>query len=179
MANYKKYASKAAPVTIEFSGVEELQQIFEKLPEKYAKKPVTATFRKGGNIYNKTLRQNLPPRMSQLKKLIKSKAGKGKSASLISGAWANMGTVTKSNGKEFDAFYILYWSNYGTLSNRQPGHKFDRARRAVSSSWGGGVRPQLFAEKAWEQSKDQVETVINDELENETLKFLNKYKVTE
>lgn len=171
-----KAASKRGPIYAEISGDDELQQIFEKMPARYAKKPVTATFRKGANEYNRALKANMPGSMSAMKKLVKVKVSK-RGISVIAGAFANVGTYTKSNGQQFDAFYLLYWSNYGTLANRHPAHKFDRPRKRISANWQGGIKPQLFAERAWEQSKDRAMDVINDEIEAETMKFLNKYEV--
>lgn len=171
-------AAKNSPIVAEIRGDEELQEIFEKMPARYAKKPVTATFRKGANEYNRALKANIPSSMSSLKKLVKVKVAK-RGITVIAGAFANVGTVTTRRGKEFDAFFLLYWSNYGTLQNRHAAHRFDRPRKRISAAWKGGIRPQLFAERAWETSKDRAMDTINNEIESETLKFLNKYKVEE
>lgn len=170
-------ASSKEPVVIELTGTEQLTEIFEKLPEKWGKKPIVATLRKGANSVRKQIRQNFPSEISPLIKSVGIKAGKGISLSV--GVLGKKGFVTLKDGRDYDVYFPIYWFNYGTYANRDSGHQFKKARKSVSANRGGGIRAQLFIEKSWEQSQKQAEQIINDELQNETVKFLKKYAIPE
>jgi len=152
---------------VEFDGTENIDQILQKLPAKYAKKPVISTFRKGARIFTKTLRRNTPRDSGETKKAIGVKAGKGKNNASIK--------VGFRGGKYLPAYMKAYWHNYGTLENRDPSHKFQKGRRSVSSHWSGGIQPKHFVEESWESTQDKVQDKIEQELENETVKFLQKH----
>lgn len=154
---------------IEFDGTESLDEIFEKLPAKYAKKPVVSTFRKGARIFTRTLRRNTPRDTGETRKGIGVKAGRGSRNLSIS--------VGFRGGKYISAYMKAYWQNYGTLNNRASSHSFQRGRRAISSNWKGGIKPKFFVEKSWEGTQQQVQQTIESELENETVKFLKKKAV--
>jgi hypothetical protein len=152
---------------IEFDGTESLDRIFEKLPAKYAKKPVIATFRKGARVFIRTLRSNTPSASGETKKGIGVKAGKGRNNISIS--------VGFRGGKYMPAYQKAFWQNYGTLANRDASHSFQRGRRSVSSKWKGGIQPKRFVERSWQNTQDKVRQIIESELENETVKFLQKH----
>ncbi len=157
-----------AVIEIEFDGTENLDQIFEKLPDKYAKKPVVSTFRKGARIFTRVLRKNTPKATGQTRKAIGVKVGKGtKNYSIYVGF--------RGKGKYMPAYFKAYWQNYGTLANRDSSHSFQRRRKTKTASWRGGIKPKRFVESSWESTKDKVQETIENELENETVKFLNKY----
>jgi hypothetical protein len=175
---YKKEFGGNQPVEIEFAGVDELMEILQKLPLKFAKKPLVATLKKGTNEFNKALRKNTPSNLSELKKIIKTRAGKGNQISVKAGFFHGLATVTTRSGQEWDPYYLLYWSNYGTLKNRHSGHSFDRGRKAISSNWNGGIRPKLFVESSWAQSQTRAQDKINSEFQSITERYLNKHKVS-
>jgi len=154
---------------LEFTGAESLEDIFEKLPAKYAKKPMVSTFRKGARIFTRTLRKNTPKDTGETRKGIGVKAGRGSRNLSIS--------VGFRGGKHMSAYMKAYWQNYGTLNNRAASHSFQRGRRTVSSNWKGGIRPKFFVERSWESTQDQVQQTIENELEAETVKFLQKHAV--
>jgi len=168
-------ASSREPVVIELTGEEQLNEIFEKLPEKWGKKPVLATFRKGANSVRKQIRANFPQQIKSLSPAVGIKAGRG--ISLKVGVFGKKGYVRLKDGKDYDVYFPIYWNNYGTYAERTGEHTFKYARKSKTSGRGGGIRAQLFIERSWEQSKQQAEQIINSELENETLKFLKKYAV--
>jgi HK97 gp10 family phage protein len=158
-------------VELEFSGIDNLNEIFEKLPGKYAKKPVVATLRKAANIFIRKLRANSPKKTGETKKAIRVKSGRG--ISISAGFFAS----GNRNPKEVTPFFKAYWKNYGTLSNRSLAHKFVKQRKPATKNWKGGIRATGFVEESWEQTKDQVQQVIETDLKTETEKFLNKYAV--
>lgn len=63
------------------------------------------------------------------------------------------------SSKRIPVWFKAYWSNYGTLARRYPGHRFDRkvkAYRGVAGAYRrGGIRPRLFFEtgtRGWEKA---------------------------
>lgn len=168
-------ASSKEPVVIELTGEEQLMEIFEKLPEKWGKKPIVATLRKGANSVRKQIKANFSTQISPLVKAVSIKAGRGISLSV--GVFGKKGYVTLKDGKDYDVYFPIYWFNYGTYSERTGEHIFKYSRKSKSANRYGGIRAQLFIEKSWEQSKKTAEQIINNELENETVKFLKKHAV--
>ena len=156
------------PVTeLEITGAAELTQIFEQLPMKYGKKPIQAAFRKGARIFTTALKRNTPAASGATRKAIKVKAQRG----------ASITVGFSGKGDLYFAYMKAYWNNYGTLSMRNGSHQFTKARKSKSSGWSGGIKARGFVEQSWDQTKEQVQQTINTELVNETVKFLNKYKV--
>jgi hypothetical protein len=162
-------------VTIQFTGVENLQQIFNKLPENYAKKPVQAAFRKAAKPFIQAAKSNLPGRLSSLAKIISIVNNKG--AGITAGVLSKKGMVTLKDKKEYDAFFPVYWSNYGTYSRRDSSHKFIQKRKAKTANRRGGIVPLRFVEKSWDQTKAQAEEIAQKELVIQTEKFLQKYAI--
>jgi len=166
------------PVTFEIKHQDKLDDIFEKLPAQYAKKPVIATFRKGANEVKKAMRSELPGYLKVTKKIISAKAGKSKNyPSLSVGFFGRKAIYVNSKGQQWDPFMLVYWHNYGTLANRQPGHPFKKARKAKSSNMQGGIRPRLFVEKAIQASHQKALQVVENEFEDQLMKFLKKHAV--
>lgn len=153
----------------EFTGTESLDEIFQKLPQKYAKKPMISTFRKGARIFTRVLRRNTPEKSKETRKAIGVKAGKSKKYPNIQ--------VGFRQGKFLPGFQKAYWHNYGTLANRDPTHNFQSRRGSKSANWSGGIRPKGFVEQSWNSTADKVQQKIDQELENETRKFLEKHAV--
>lgn len=166
--------SKAA-VIVEFTGVENLQEIFNKLPENYAKKPVQAAFRKAAKPFITATKQNLPGRLSSLTKIIGIINNKG--AGITAGVLSKKAMVTLKDKRDYDAFFPLYWSNYGTYSRRDPQHKFLNKRKAKTAGRRGGIVPLRFVERSWDQTKAQAEEIAQKELVIQTEKFLKKYAI--
>ena len=151
----------------DIKGTDSIEKILQGLPQKYAKRPMVATFRKGARIFTKELRQNTPKATGETRKAIKVKAQRG------------IGITAGFSGQSsyLPGYFKALWANYGTLENRDSSHTFSRARKAKTSSWSGGIKAQKFVERSWDNTKKQVQDTINKELKTETLKFLNKYKV--
>lgn len=81
------------------------------------------------------------------------------------------------DGKDWDAYFPLYWLNYGTKDKRDSQHQFVKARKAISSGQRNGIRPRRFVDQAWEQTKGRAEQICTSELITQTNKFLAKYAV--
>ena len=180
MATYaytQRLAGQNQAFFVDVTGLETLEELFDKFPAKYSKAVIISIFRKAGGEYNKVLKSNLPPRLKQVSKIIKTKPGRGRIESLSAGPFAKLGTFENRYGKKWDLYQLLYWSNYGTLENRDSSHYFKEKRRRVSADWKGGIIPIRFAEKSYEQTKGKMEQIINNDMQDVAVKHLEKYKI--
>lgn len=155
--------------------MESLDEIFEKLPVKWGKKPILAVMRKGANVVRKQMKQNFPGEIAPLNKVVLVKANRGISLSV--GVFAKIGKVMLKDGRDYDPYFPIYWFNYGTYAERDGGHKFKFPRKSKTSHRSGGIRAGRFMEKSWEETRSQVVAKMENELKDETMKFLRKYAV--
>ena len=97
-----------------------------------------------------------------------------KDIAVSTGVWSDKGAVkhrSSRSKKPVRVFSLIYWRNYGTLSNRNPMHRFVRSRRPKSRDWKGGIVGTGNIEKAWESIKG---AVVNN-LPAEARKAFEKY----
>jgi len=158
----------------ELIGAENLKQIFRQFPDRGYIKPVKAAFRSAAAPVKKAIVANLPGNLKSLKRAVKIKAGKGKSLTLSVGIFAGTGVFRNSRGQDWDPYIIAYWHNYGTLSNRDREHSFKTQRRSVSINRQGGIRPQRFIERAWDQSKNKARQEFEKKAQDEVEKFFKE-----
>jgi len=158
----------------ELIGAENLKQIFRQFPEKGYHKSVKAAFRSAAAPVKKAIVANLPGNLKSIKRAVKIKAGKGKSLTMAVGIFAGAGVFRNSRGQDWDPYMIAYWHNYGTLSNRDREHSFKMQRRSKSVSWQGGIRPQRFVERAWDQSKNKARQEFERKAQDEVEKFFKE-----
>lgn len=117
----------------------------------------------------------MPPALKKVSKAIAIKNGKG--ATISAGIQSKIIGIQLNDKNTYDAYFPLYWSNYGTLTRRDTTHQFKNKIKAQSANRRGGVRPLLFVERSWEQTKAQSEQIIQKELVTQTEKFLKKYAI--
>ena len=106
--------------SVHIDGLEDALRCFELAPKNMIK-VVKAAMREGGKEAAKEIRKAMPRRF---KRLVTHKVKKNR----VTGNWdATVGAFNKvkGSGKERDDWFKAYWKNYGTLSRRDPGHKFD------------------------------------------------------
>lgn len=155
------------------TGTENLKQIFIKFPELGYRQPIIKAFRKAATPVKAAMIANLPTNLKGLRKAIKIKASKSK-LSLTVGVF-NDGKYRNSKGVDLSPFSIVNWANYGTLANRYSGHFFKAPRLSKTANWKGGIRPQLFIEKAWEQTKGRAQSTFEETVDKEIVKFFEKF----
>ena len=92
---------------------------------------------------SKAVAQNIRPKMPNktFRKAVKYKISEGTGYT-----FANVGILR--GGKKWFEWSKAYWKNFGTLSNRDPQHKFARPRKTRTSGWRGGIKPAHFFEPA-------------------------------
>ena len=155
-------------------GTENLRKIFEDMPERGYRKPIIAAFRKAADPVKRAMSARLPASLKAVKKILKIKPGKGKSLTLAVGFFGDEGKYINSKGTVVDAYNLVYWLNYGTLSNRDRMHKFKTQRRKISASWGGGITAVNFVDRAWEDSRGQAQNNFETTFQTELEKFMLK-----
>jgi hypothetical protein len=153
-------------------GTDNLIKIFREYPERGYRKPVMAGFRKAAEPVRKAMISAVPSVIDPTKKAIKIKAAKGGALFLAVGAFSKQGLYRNRRGQMWDPYQLLYWFNYGTLSNRFSGHNFVKARKTGSAKWRGGIMPGLFMENAWEQTQGEAQKIFEDTADREAIKFM-------
>ncbi len=156
----------------DIDGANVLQEVFEKLPAKYSDKIVISTMRKAARPLVKSIRSLAPRSEGAMANKVSVKAySKIKGCPSIKVGWH-----AKNNEGRW-AYFKAYWQNYGTLSNRAPGHTFKNARNSKTSERKGGNAPKFFIERAWEGTQKQSESIMDKDMEGIALKFLKKNAV--
>jgi len=171
----KKTYGNSNPVSIEITGAESLEEIFDKLPKKFAKKPLIAALRKGAREFTKDLKSVIP--LQGAKKAVGTKAGKGNVAYVMAGILSGKVNVTLNDGKQYDVYTPLYWLNFGTGANRNSSHVFQKKRKAVSAGWKGGIKPLGFVQNSWSRTETRTTKVVEDDFKVEIMKVIDKYAV--
>ena len=157
------------------TGTENLRRIFQDFPEGGYRKPIRAAFRKAARPVASAMSSNLPSSLKGMKKIIKTKQGKGKSLTCSVGFSGVEGMYRNSKGQLWNPYMLVYWFNYGTLSNRLASHQFKSPRRRKTASWKGGLMPGQFVEQAWEQSKNEAAKIFETEVDKEICNFYRKH----
>ncbi|MZP67227.1 MAG: hypothetical protein GT597_13900 [Bacteroidales bacterium] len=161
----------------EIDGYGNLIAIFRKMPEDGYRKPVMAAFRKAAVPVKRAIIASLPSYLKGVKTAVKIKPGKGKKLVLAVGVYGNTGVYVNRRGVGWDPYMLVYWHNYGTLSNRAPGHSFQYRRRKKSAHWKGGIRPRFFVDRAVESSIGEAQRIFDEAYLVEHEKFLEKLAV--
>jgi len=162
--------------TVEIIGVESLQQLFTQLPLKLQGEATINAFKEAAKPVKRALALSLPANISQFKQIIKIKAGRNKQVpSVTVGFSARTRKYTNRYGKGIDAWYIVYWLNYGTYARRDPLHTFANTRKAISRGVSGGIRPRRFFNKTINKIIDQAQSQALDHLNKGIEKVIKKY----
>lgn len=150
----------------------DLEVIFRQLPMQFARVPMQSTFRTAVRPFLTEAKSNFPTKMQPWSSTLGVK--NNKSASIMAGVRLKKTYVVLRDGRKWDAFYPLYWKNYGTLDNRDKNHKFDKARSRKTANWRGGISAEGFMEKAWENTKDKVAELIEKNLTKRVVAFIER-----
>lgn len=143
-------------------GIEQAQQLLKEFPIN-ADKIVVKGLRKASSEFSKNLKTKMPRK--SWARLVGSTIKKGKIEGIV---FARIGLREKNSAQHFE-WMKAYWSNYGTLSNRDKSHKFTQARKSKSANWKGGIKPANFFEKAMIDG----EQILQQEFEKNVIKQLN------
>lgn len=156
--------AKKTPITVQFDGTENLQEIFQKMPMEYGRKPMIQTFRKAGRPLVNEIKQQATPTHRKLVGIESVKNAAAVRAGFKS--W---------RGWNYWLRRTAYWKEYGTLENRAPGYSFKRPVRTKHSHWKGGIKPRMTVTTAWANKSAEVQNIVERDMEQITLRFLNKH----
>lgn len=154
------------PVTIELDGFDNFAKLSRELPKRHINIIARKAMRRGLKPALQKIKMDTPARTGQLRKNVEVKGLRGAEVSL-----------QFKTRKKMDDWFKAYWSEYGTLSNRDSSHKFDRPRKKKTENWKGGIKAKYFFKNAWEATKEIVASNIDKEYGNELEKFIEKYKI--
>lgn len=159
---------------IRIEGIEEAERVLNKMIKEFPKQTVAAGLRSAAKPFvNRTKEAGPEPKFSKL-------AGvkvytKGKEPLMAAGQFGGRNKrVWKTLGSYMSMYYISYWLNHGTLSNRNPAYGFKNARKPVSAGWKGGIKPTGSVDKAWEATKAQVISLIPVEMRKAGDRFIKR-----
>ena len=102
------------------TGLDDCLKCFDQAPKNLLK-VVKKALKEGGKRAAKELRKAMPRRF---KRLVSNKVVKGVASGDYSALIGAFNRV-KSGTNEPDDWFKAYWKNYGTLTKRDPNHKFD------------------------------------------------------
>ena len=183
MGYYKKmygdagfYRRPKREVNFEIIGDDKLREMIKKFDYSKQRSIIVKSFRTGSKPLLAKEKAMVPAKFSAARKAVMIKTMRGPAVKV--GPYFNRVQVKLRGSKEaIDAYYPLYWANYGTLENRDDNHKFKRSRKRNSAHWRGGMRPLNFIEKAWEATKNQCQSIIDRELDKAIMDHMKKYAV--
>ncbi len=145
-------------------GIDQLTDFLTEHPKELNKTAIQSLM-KGSNVLKKEIVNQMPASIKALKPIVASKAlTNSDNPNILVGIFGKRMFYVNRRGKKWDAFYLAYWQNYGTLANRDPGHLFIKGRRKVSQSWRGGIRPNRFFDRAIDSSFESALSVAEQDL---------------
>ncbi len=174
-------------IKVTSQGVDDLVQVFEKLPAKVALRPLRATLRKAAEPLKLEVQKNLPAKFRELEQAVTTKNMRS-FAGVKTGIYTKRVVVELNGPKgtrvQFDAYYPLYWHNYGTLERRDPTHKFTKPVRHMVHRF-PGIHAQRFIQKSYDSKFGEVvkyaeENLLKDAeayVDRATNRFLKKQVV--
>ena len=179
---------------IRVEGIEETERVLNEMIKEFPKQTVAAGLRSAAKPFvNRTKEAGPEPEFSKL-------AGvkvytKGKEPLMAAGQFGGRNKRVLKNSVNYTVrysifggkkrirrtlisymsmYYISYWLNHGTLSNRNPAYGFKNARKPVSAGWRGGIKSTERVDKAWETTKAQVISLIPVEMRKAGDRFVKR-----
>jgi hypothetical protein len=161
---------------VDFSELERLNPFF-KDQEKIINNTVLNSFMKGAAVARKELKNNTPPALAKFNETLQTKKLKPKDGILqvMVGYFGRKVNYVNRRGVKWDAYFMLYWANYGTLSKRASDHPFQFGRKKVSADHKGGISPLKFFDKAADSVMDTAFAAIDQAAEKELYKQVAKH----
>jgi hypothetical protein len=158
----------------EIVGHRNLEQIFGDLENEAFNRIVRRAFARGGNVVKKSMIREIPSKIKPIKKAIKVRASRRELVTTI-GVNSKMGFYVNRRGIMWDPWMLAYWFNYGTYGNRSLLHRFANPRRFKTRHITGGIKPDYFIERGWENSSKQAQEEVEKTWEKEVNNFFEKH----
>ena len=156
-------------------GIDELDSFLKDHP-KELDKTVIGCLTKGSAIIKKEIISLMPDALKKLKPIVTSKnLTKSSNPNVLIGVFGRKMFYINKRGVRWDAFNLAYWSNFGTMANRDKSHVFQTSRRKVSKNFKGGIRPTNFFDRAVNNTMDSALNSASDSLNKIVDDLANKY----
>lgn len=155
-------------------GVAEMARVLDSAPAGMAKVVKTA-MRSGANAVTRQIRNGVPSEWSEL---AKAKVGATRRGSIY--AAAGLRNKKSTSKGEVPKWFKAYWKNYGTLTRRDPSHRFDNpikpdrystAKRRRNSV---GQRAHNFFEEAINGWEDTFTAAFEKSMKNQEKKIFGR-----
>lgn len=182
-----KFSLAKRGITFKMEGAEQLARMFNELPEKFSKKVLIVTLRKGGGIINAEIKKEVPSKIKGVSAALSvGVIDRDETPSVIAGFFRNRRYFSNKTGakrrvdllqkgkRKFDAATIAYWFNYGTMANRSGTHRFRTPRRGPRSSASGGLKAELFFQKGVLAGFKKANESITKDFDNIFMKAFEK-----
>lgn len=169
-------AGSGIQITVQSEGVDDLIQVLDQLPAKVAMRPLKQTLKKAAKPLETELKNTLPVKLSDLKQAITTKVMRS-FPGVKTGIYTKRVVVMlgkEGSEVEFDAYYPLYWHNYGTLYRRDPTHQFQTAVRTRKNHLSNGIAPRRFVQRAYDNRFAEVVYYAETHLLADAEKFLDR-----
>ena len=136
-------------IRVESQGIDELKEIFDKLPAKVAKRPLQSTLRRAAKPLEQEVKNTLPVRLKDMGQAVTTK-------NMRSFAGVKTGVYTKrvavmigSEGKEkqWDAYYLLYWHNLWDPLQARPITQTKKGKNIQEPFIPRPIHPRRFIQK--------------------------------
>lgn len=163
-------------INVKTEGVEDLIEVLEKLPPKVAMRPLKQTLKRAAKPLEQEAKNTLPVKLSDLKQAITTKVMRSIPAVKTGVYTKRVVVMLPHKGKEieWDAYYLLYWHNYGTLYRRDPNHYFQKPVNIRKEHLSGGINPKKFIQKAYDNRFAEVVAYAEAHLLADAEKFLDR-----
>lgn len=163
-------------LAVDFTELNELNPFF-KDQEKIMTNTVTGSFLKGAAVAKKALISATPGKLKKFNTTLAIKKVRPKDGviSVLVGYFGRKIKYVNKRGIAWDAFFLLYWKNYGTLKKRDSSHAFQYNVRPGASKMKGGINPLKFYDQAAEACLSGAFQAIEDSTEKELNKQVLKY----
>ncbi len=158
--------------TAYIEGIDELDDFLRNHPKELDKSTLQS-LTKGSALIKKEIVSQMPTSIKILKPVVASKVlSNSSNPSLLVGIFGRKMFYSNKRGLKWDAFYLAYWINYGTIKNRDSSHVFTKG---VKSKKQGGIRPNRFFERAIDNSFEAALSKSEEDLNNIIDKLAQKF----
>jgi hypothetical protein len=151
---------------VKIEGYENAVKILSQYPDQF-QKIVKKSMRTAVQPTLKTIKAGTPH--STFKRIVKMAFIKAEIPTLLFGSMGKKG----DRGNKRSDFMKAYWSEFGTIQNRDKTHKF---HRPMTSTRKGGIIPRLYFAKAIEGQEKIIYTNFVKAIEAEATKLYNDGK---
>lgn len=156
---------------IEIDGIKEVTDTLNGMAREFPRQTIATGLRKATKPFVDDVKNNTP--FWGAEKLVRSKLHMDQNPTIGVGVFGKRGKAGKTSSY-MSMWYVWYWVDYGTLSNRSRSHVFKHPRKQKSSHWKGGIEAAKTVEKSWTRKDIQVINSIPMHLRTAVRNYMKK-----